>query len=284
MKYLHTPRVDARYWTAITLASVFGTNLGDFYAHESGLGIVAGLAVLALLAAIVFVGEHFDGRRHEAYYWLVIMLIRTGATNIADYLAFRVRAPPVALTLSLIALLCLFGWNTHRATRADSGSSRVLPKTDAAYWLAMLTAGVFGTVVGDLCEHAIGEGIASVGLTALLLGVLLAGRGRAAQINRIVLDHGGHGAHGWHGHRRLAGREQTSAYWLASLHTFDRTRVRGRPGLLAKSCPGIASFRRVGRKSCLAETNRCLKAFANFVFSSGSDVVVGNLANRGIAK
>lgn len=182
MKYLHTPRVDARYWTAITLASVFGTNLGDFYAHESGLGIVAGLAVLALLAAIVFVGEHFDGRRHEAYYWLVIILIRTGATNIADYLAFRVRAPPVALTLSLIALLCLFGWNTHRATRADSGSSRVLPKTDAAYWLAMLTAGVFGTVVGDLCEHAIGEGIASVGLTALLLGVLLAGRGRAAQI------------------------------------------------------------------------------------------------------
>jgi uncharacterized membrane-anchored protein len=46
----------------------------------------------------------------------------------------------------------------------------------------MLTAGVFGTVVGDICEHAVGEGIASIGLTALLLGVLFAGRGRAAQI------------------------------------------------------------------------------------------------------
>ena len=37
MKYVHTPLLDARYWTAITLASVFGTNPGDFYAHESGL-------------------------------------------------------------------------------------------------------------------------------------------------------------------------------------------------------------------------------------------------------
>lgn len=60
MKQIHTPRVDARYWTAITLASVSGTNLGDFYAHESGLGIIKGLAVLALLAAIAFVIEHRD--------------------------------------------------------------------------------------------------------------------------------------------------------------------------------------------------------------------------------
>jgi len=88
----------------------------------------------------------------------------------------------MALTLSLIALLCLFGFGTHRASRAAGESSRALPKTDAAYWLAMLTAGVFGTVMGDICEHAIGEGVASLGLTAVLLAVLLAGRGRAAQI------------------------------------------------------------------------------------------------------
>ena len=49
MKLIHTPRVNARYWTAIALASVFGTNLGDFYAHESGLGIVKGLSVRHLL-------------------------------------------------------------------------------------------------------------------------------------------------------------------------------------------------------------------------------------------
>jgi uncharacterized membrane-anchored protein len=181
MKYIHTPRVDARYWTGITLASVFGTNLGDFYAHESGLGIVQGLGLLALLAAIAFVVERFEQRRHEAYYWLVIILIRTGATNIADYLAYRVRVPELGLTLGLVALLCIFGFFTHRASRAVSGSSSALLKTDAPYWLAMLTAGVFGTVAGDICEHVIGEGAALLALTAVLLVVLFVGSRRAAQ-------------------------------------------------------------------------------------------------------
>jgi uncharacterized membrane-anchored protein len=243
MKYIHTPRVDARYWTAITLASVFGTNLGDFYAHESGLGILKGLAVLALLAGGTFVVEHLEKRRHEAYYWLVIILIRTGATNIADYLAFRVRVPPLTLTLSLIALLCLFGWGTRRALRTDTESSRALPKTDASYWMAMLTAGVFGTVVGDICEHAVGEGAASIGLTALLLGVLVAGGGRAAQIialywTTVAVARG-------HRYWRLAGREQTPAYRPAGFHAPDWNRFRFRARRLANPDQTNSSFSRL---------------------------------------
>lgn len=157
MKAIHVPRVDARYWTAITLASVFGTNLGDFYAHESGLGIVQGLAVLAVLTAFVFIAERRSKDRYEAYYWLVIILIRTGATNIADYLAFRAHVPELVLTLALVALLCLFGWGTYRASGGETESSQSLPKTKWAYWLAMLTAGVFGTVVGDICSHEVAK-------------------------------------------------------------------------------------------------------------------------------
>lgn len=182
MKRMHTPQVNARYWTAITLASVFGTNLGDLYAHESGLGIGKGLAVLAVLTAIVFVAERFEERRHEAYYWLVVILIRTGATNLADYLAYRVRVPELILTGGLALLLALFGWGTYRRASLGRDASHGLPDTNAAYWLAMLTAGVFGTVVGDICEHRIGDGLAAVLLTAVLLAVLLAGRGRAASI------------------------------------------------------------------------------------------------------
>lgn len=78
MKSIHVPRVDARYWLAILLASVFGMNLGDLYAHESGLGIGKGLLVLAVLAGVAFVAERFDDRRHELWYWLVILIIRTG--------------------------------------------------------------------------------------------------------------------------------------------------------------------------------------------------------------
>jgi|GEM_PF-400168 uncharacterized membrane-anchored protein len=211
MKQIHTPRIDTRYWTGITLASVFGTNMGDFYAHESGLGITKGIAVLALLAAAVFVVERFEHRRHEAYYWLVIILIRTGATNIADYLAYRVHIPIMILTLSLVGLLAFFGWGTRRrllehnrtgttfglarvlgrSAQPDDGGSEAalqgeaspsLPETNAAYWLAMLSAGVLGTVAGDICEHLLGEGAAVVVLTAVLLAVLAAGRGQAAQL------------------------------------------------------------------------------------------------------
>ena len=67
-------RVDARYWTAITLASVFGTNMGTLYAHESGLGILEGLAVLPLLALIVFIVEGYGTGRYEVYHWLIIIL------------------------------------------------------------------------------------------------------------------------------------------------------------------------------------------------------------------
>ena len=141
-----------------------------------------GLAVLALLAATVFVIERFEQRRNEAYYWLVIILIRTGATNIADYLAYRARVAELILTLGLAALLSVFGFFTYRASKAADDLSRGLPKTDASYWLAMLTAGVFGTVAGDMCEHVIGEGTAALALTAVLLVALFVGWRRAAQV------------------------------------------------------------------------------------------------------
>src|SRR3954454_14071036 len=89
MRTFHVPTIDARYWTAITLASIFGTNLGDFYAHQSGLGLIGGLPILVILFAGAYVAERFDRLRHDLYYWLCIIIMRTGATNIADYLAGR---------------------------------------------------------------------------------------------------------------------------------------------------------------------------------------------------
>lgn len=181
MKRIHVPDIDARYWLAITLASVFGTNLGDLYAHESGLPLLGGLCLLAALAAVAFLIERRDDRPHEVYYWLAIIIIRTGATNIADYLAFRVRVPPVALALGLVAVLAALAWGTHaRAPRDRSGMRAGLPDTDATYWAAMLTAGVLGTVLGDDCSRLVGQGTASLGLGALLGVVLLLVGGRTA--------------------------------------------------------------------------------------------------------
>jgi len=168
MKLIHTPRVSTRYWTAIALASVFGTNLGDFYAHESGLGIVKGLSVLALIAGFTFVIERFDEHRHELYYWAVILIIRTGATNIADYLAYGARIPRLLLTVSLAGLIALFGWASYRTMRS-SITSFTLNGTNASYWLAMLSAGVFGMQVLTEVTEAEFARIFSVNVLGTLL-------------------------------------------------------------------------------------------------------------------
>lgn len=182
MKALHMPVVDGRYWLGILLASVFGTNLGDFYAHEAGLGIGLGLLVLAAIAGGVFAAERFDRRGAEFYYWLVIIIIRTGATNIADYLAYRVHIPALLLSAGLLAILAALAWQATRVGPAQVGAMRGgrMPDTGAAYWLAMLTAGVFGTVFGDVCSHLAGQGPASLALGLVLVLILVAGWKRAA--------------------------------------------------------------------------------------------------------
>jgi uncharacterized membrane-anchored protein len=174
MQPRHVPAIDRRYWSGILLASVFGTNLGDFYAHASGLGLGLGLLLLALIFAADYLIEPRDESTHEIHYWVAIIVIRTGATNIADFLAYRVRVPALLLAALLAALIAVPAWlAAHRGAAARSGRAGPVAKTDLTYWGGMLAAGVFGTVTGDLCAHHVGQGPASVGLTvtlAILLG------------------------------------------------------------------------------------------------------------------
>lgn len=176
MQIAHIPKVNARYWSAITFASLFGTNMGDLYAHEAHLGIVLGTSLLAILAAGVFLLERRDALPREIYYWLVIVVIRTGATNIADY--FKHILPWVLFGAILTGLLAVFAWLSFRgdARREAEAEARGMPDTGVAYWLAMLSAGVFGTFIGDVCSKLVGKGPASLGLGALLLVALLTWR------------------------------------------------------------------------------------------------------------
>ncbi|QEM67344.1 hypothetical protein FO488_03700 [Geobacter sp. FeAm09] len=186
MKAIHTPSIGWHYWTAITLASIFGTNLGDYYAHESGLGIGGGLVLLAVIFGVVKLIEQTDKIAHYYYYWCAIIIIRTGATNIADFLAGRNGMHLDRTLLSLIlalAMSCLV-WSSYASARAaarnrddDVAGKAGSPKVNGTFWLTMLVAGTFGTVFGDLCSHALGGGSAALILAAMLAVVLYAGRG-----------------------------------------------------------------------------------------------------------
>lgn len=41
MQDIHLPTLSARYWVALCVASVFGANMGDFFARDIGLGHIA---------------------------------------------------------------------------------------------------------------------------------------------------------------------------------------------------------------------------------------------------
>lgn len=179
----HMPNVNARYWSAITFASLFGTNLGDLYAHELGLGIVKGIAVLAVLAIGVFLAERRDEAPRELFYWLLIIIIRTGATNIADY--FKHQMPWAVFGVILAALMIVLGWAStrgHDAAAAKAEAKRGMPNTGGMYWSAMLAAGVFGTFFGDVASHLVGKGVASIALGVLLLGALTLWRRHGASV------------------------------------------------------------------------------------------------------
>ena len=105
MQQIHLPTLGARYWTALCLASIFGANMGDFFAHDLGLGHVAGLPFLALALLIVVVSERFDRTVHQAYYWTAIIIVRTAATNFADFACGDMKLPRLLVMAGLAALL-----------------------------------------------------------------------------------------------------------------------------------------------------------------------------------
>jgi uncharacterized membrane-anchored protein len=175
----HLPALGSRYWSALCLASIFGANMGDLFARNLGLGHVSGLPFLAAALAIVIVAERFDRLRHPSYYWLAIIIVRTAATNFADFAAGDLKLPRIwvmaALTILLVAALWLswqFAW------RRFAGKTDNLLRADVGYWVSMFIAGTLGTVIGDFCSHNLhlDDAGAAILLSPIVAALFLIGR------------------------------------------------------------------------------------------------------------
>lgn len=165
MKTTNVPACGARYWTALSVASVFGANMGDFVAKNLHLGHWAGLAPLAAMFLAVLAAERWGKIRGELYYWLAIVILRTGATNLGDLLKHDFGLGFVIPIVGLTAIMVVFLALSPRP-RQSSG----VPDTDPWYWATMLTAGTLGTVGGDWVADAWGFG--DVGAAVFLSAVL----------------------------------------------------------------------------------------------------------------
>ena len=178
MQIKNLPAITGRYWAAILAASICGANTGDFLARKLQLGHQHGLLPLAIFFGGILWAERRAKVTTEAFYWLAIIVVRTAATNLADLathdlkLGYGLVEP--GLTLLLVGILLLGAIKGAPTAPPEIPLiGRALPKTDAAYWVAMLTAGTLGTASGDFVAHSIGLGSGSI-ITAMAYGIVLA--------------------------------------------------------------------------------------------------------------
>lgn len=181
MKLEHLPKLSTKYWAALVLASVFGANTGDYLSDVMGLGHIAGLPVLALLLALLFLAERFDGFKHTAYFWSAIIVIRSAATNIGD-IGRDMHIPALGFMafLAVLLLMTLLGWQAFQGKIRTEGAAGVNSlATVPVYWWTMLVAGALGTVVGDYFSWGLklGNLNAALVLSAPLVALFLLGRG-----------------------------------------------------------------------------------------------------------
>lgn len=152
-----SPIVNTRYWVAILVASTCGTNLGDMIPKMLGLGTASGLLLCAVLFALLMFVDRITEQGSELFYWVVILIVRAAATDIADSLVDKTplgeMGAIVVLSVVLLALLVLI---VRSRRTANGGGSEAMPAVNGMYWLTMLAAGALGTVIGDTVGHALG--------------------------------------------------------------------------------------------------------------------------------
>ena len=158
------------FWTSMFAASALGTNIGDLWVDGLGLSRAWSFASLALICAFAVWGDRLVWRRTEALYWVAIVALRAGATNVADAMTHDLGLNDGA-SAAVLAVLALGAGCWTRSGAAGS------PVIEGWYWAAMLVAGVFGTMGGDLAAHSIGL-FAAAALLAAVLAAVLAVRAR----------------------------------------------------------------------------------------------------------
>ena len=182
MRTRNLPTIDAGYWAAIVAASICGTITGDLAAGPLGLGHVRGILPLTLIFLVIIWAEKLLDWTTVAFYWLAIIVLRTMATNIADFATHDVKLSYAAFCLLLTIFMGVMIWadrfRTGTAAQRVAGRNAGLPNTDWSYWIVMLAAGVLGTALGDwLADAGLGVYWASlIGMPFFLAAVWAAYR------------------------------------------------------------------------------------------------------------
>jgi uncharacterized membrane-anchored protein len=80
-----TPRVEAFYWTAITVSQTLGTALGDWVA-DAGLGYEGGALLFGAGLAVIAAAYFWTDLSRVALFWAAFILTRPLGATVGDFL------------------------------------------------------------------------------------------------------------------------------------------------------------------------------------------------------
>ena len=82
---IQTFRVESLYWTAILFSNTLGTALGDFLAHNSGLGFTGGALLIGSLLALT-AAAYLTPVSKTLLFWIAFVLTRPFGATMGDVL------------------------------------------------------------------------------------------------------------------------------------------------------------------------------------------------------
>ena len=83
---IKTKKAEVFYWLAILVSNTLGTALGDFLAHNSGLGFTGGALLVGTLITITVVARYFTKISPVILFWVAFILTRPFGATIGDLL------------------------------------------------------------------------------------------------------------------------------------------------------------------------------------------------------
>lgn len=163
------------YWTVITLTTLAGTTLADFFDRSLGIGYLGGsLSLLFLVIATLAIWYRSLGSvdiktikspKAESFYWATIMFSQTLGTALGDWMAdtglgFNGSALLIACVLLVIAGLYFFTQTSHTTL----------------FWSAFILTRPLGATLANSLDKPIAQGglaISDYTITAIFTALMI---------------------------------------------------------------------------------------------------------------
>jgi uncharacterized membrane-anchored protein len=84
---IRSTKVEFVYWLTILFSNTLGTALGDFLAHDSGLGFTGGALLIGGLIALVILAKYFTRLSNVLLFWVAFVLTRPFGATLGDLLS-----------------------------------------------------------------------------------------------------------------------------------------------------------------------------------------------------